>query len=169
MLICYSSVSSQPESILQLLSHLYAERSASLWKVSTRSSWFAKTVEACLTSLSPSFSTTYIAYLDFIRYFEANDRAYSIYRHALVNEATCRRLFSFIPRAVTQARSIACDPLPPLTRVNEYNDEFFRGAENALRQRPLSKKANERMLERLIPDPVFRRQLQVCERSYLSA
>ena len=147
---------------------MYAERSANLWKIPARSSWFAKTVESCLTSLPPTFATSYITYLDFIRYFEAKERAYSVYRHALVNEATCRRLFPFIPRAVTQARSIACDPLPPLTRVNEYNDDFFRGAENALRQRPLSKKASERMLERLIPDPVFRRQLQVCIQSGLS-
>lgn len=47
-------------------------------------------------------------------------------------------------------------------RVTAYDSDFFRGAEDAFAVGSRSKKATERMLERLIPDPVFRRQLQVC-------
>jgi len=52
--------------------------------------------------------------------------------------------------------------LPPYLKVNEYNAEFFQGIEDVLGYRPRTFNAREegRLLERLIPDGVFRRQLQ---------
>ncbi|EMD31786.1 hypothetical protein CERSUDRAFT_144628 [Gelatoporia subvermispora B] len=152
-----STLSTQAEAIVHLLSHIYAQRSFSLWKIPSRASWFAQTVESTLSSLSSPIPARRIL-ADTL--FANHVLALSIYRHTIVNEASCRRLFSFIPRDVTNAKHLACDPLPPPTRVNEYNEDFFRGAEDALAVRPLGRKATERMLERMIPDPVFRRQLQ---------
>ena len=88
----------------------------------------------------------------------------SIYRHAIVLEKTCRPLFSFIPKEVLDSRQLACDPMPPYLRVSEYNAEFFQGVEDVLGYRPrrLNAREEERLLERLVPDGVFRRQLQVC-------
>ena len=87
----------------------------------------------------------------------------SIYRHAIVLEKTCRSLFSFVPKEILNSRQLACDPLPPYLKVSEYNTEFFQGVEDVLGYRPRRRNAREeeRFLERLIPDGVFRRQLQV--------
>ena len=61
-------------------------------------------------------------------------------------------------------KSLACDPVPPQTAVTVYDDEFFRGSEDlfAFRMPTRAERAAEgRMLERMIPDAAFRRQLQV--------
>jgi hypothetical protein len=82
-------------------------------------------------------------------------------------EQSCRRLFSFLPKDVLNARQIACDPLPPPSRVSEYDTDFFRGAEDVFAYNPRRNRRDDQgMLERLIPDPVFRRQLQVRLLSY---
>jgi hypothetical protein len=71
----------------------------------------------------------------------------------------------FIPRAVTSARQLACDPLPPPTKVSEYDDRFFEGAEDVFGlQAPRSRRQEARILERLIPDAAFRDQLVVSDR-----
>ena len=86
-----------------------------------------------------------------------------MYRHVIVLEPTTRagRLFGFLPPNILTAKQLACDPVPPPTRVSEYNPEFFQGAEDPMAARPRGRRDNQRMLEQLIPDPVFRRQLQV--------
>lgn len=155
-----SSLPAESAAVLHLLSHLYAQRSFSLWKVPQRTSWFARTVVATLADLPPSYDNTSSPYRGFVTLFSKRELTYSVYRHTTVLEASCRRLFGFIPRAVTDAKHLACDPLPPPTRVSDYDEEFFRGAEDALNVRPRSRRANERLLERLLPDPVFRGQLQ---------
>lgn len=147
---------SDSHAILHLLSHLYAQRSASFWKSSARSAWFAKTVSAVLPSLPKSSPAPPKA---FSARFDSPSLAYSIYRHVLVNESTCRSLFPFLPRTVLDARHLACDPLPPPTRANEYDTEFFRGVEDVLAARPRSRRQEARMLERLVPDAAFRAQL----------
>lgn len=115
---------------------------------------------ASLSSLPPSYDTLSPAYLGFVALYSRPELAYGVYRHAIVNEVSCRRLFGFIPREVTGAKHLACDPLPPPTRVNTYDADFFRGAEEALRAPARSRKASERLLQQLIPDPVFRREMQ---------
>ncbi|KAI0938885.1 hypothetical protein AcV5_000459 [Taiwanofungus camphoratus] len=156
-----SLLGSEPEAVRHLLSHLYAQRSFSLWKNPARSSWFAQTV----TSTLPTFGTVWAestTFLLFSAILENPNIAYSVYRHLIVLESSCRRLFGFIPPAILNTKHLACDPLPPPMRVTAYDSDFFRGAEDAFAVGSRSKKATERMLERLIPDPVFRRQLQVC-------
>lgn len=58
-------------------------------------------------------------------------------------------------------KQLACDPLPPQTSINLYDAEFFKGTDDVFAMRPRSGRTAQRMLERLIPDPVFREQLQV--------
>ncbi len=73
-------------------------------------------------------------------------------------------LLHFIPAHVTSGNNLACDPLPPPGSQSRYNDDFFRGAEDAFAtsvHRRRSAAQTQRLLERLIPDPAFRRQLQV--------
>ena len=94
----------------------------------------------------------------------------SVYRHVIVLEKTCRSLFSFIPKEILNSRQLSCDPLLPYLRVSEYNAEFFQGVEDVLGYRPRRRntREEERLLERLVPDGVFRRQLQV-RTSHLTA
>jgi hypothetical protein len=71
-----------------------------------------------------------------------------------------------LPKEVTNSRQIACDPLPPPSKINEYDTEFFKGSEDVLAyntSRRRNRRDEQRMLERLVPDPIFRRQLQVSD------
>lgn len=82
----------------------------------------------------------------------------------MILESSYRRLFAFLPREVLTVKQLACDPLPPPMTVNEYDGEFFKGADDVFAIRPRTRRdaaGDQRQLERLIPDPVFRRQLQV--------
>ena len=82
----------------------------------------------------------------------------------MVLETSFRRLFSFIPSQVLGAKSLACDPLPPPTTVNEYDQEFFNGVDDLYSPRIRSRRQrvnDERRLAQFIPDVAFRQQLQV--------
>ena len=142
--------------IFHLLSHLYAIRSHSLWKPAARASWFAKTVTSVYATLPTSSPAPPRA---FSARFDAPALSSSIYRHVIVNESTTRSLFPFLPRAVLDSRHLACDPLPPPTRANEYDGEFFKGVEELLAARPRNRRQEARLLERLVPDAIFRGQL----------
>ena len=82
----------------------------------------------------------------------------------MVLETSYRRLFSFIPSQVLGVKSLACDPLPPRTTVNQYDQEFFNGVDDLYSPRMRSRRQrvnDERRLAQFIPDAVFRQQLQV--------
>ncbi|KAH9887711.1 transcriptional repressor TCF25-domain-containing protein [Cubamyces lactineus] len=152
-----SMLLSDSHAIFHLLSHLYAQRAAALWKPAARASWFAQTVASVYNTL-PTVPPAPPKL--FFNRFENPALAWSIYRHVLVNESTCRSLFPFVPRQLLDARHLACDPLPPSTRVSEYDSEFFHGVEDMLAARPRSRRQEARFLERLVPDGPLRRQLQ---------
>lgn len=154
------------ESLLHLLSHIYVQRSHTLWKDPSRSSWFAETVtELVRTSQLPfkATATTGFARLQGLIRRDGNFDV-SIYRHVVVLGSPAQSLLPFIPAHVINNNRLACDPLPPPSSQSQYNEEFFRGAEDAFASsisRQRSAAQTQRLLERLIPDPVFRRQLQV--------
>uniref|UniRef100_P9WEI3 Probable transcription factor claV n=1 Tax=Ampulloclitocybe clavipes TaxID=56467 RepID=CLAV_AMPCV len=157
-----SSSLSPSVAALHLLSHLYVQRSFSLWKDAAHCAWFSSTVTSTFSSVSSVLPTT-DRHNQFLSLYSNPSPQYSAYRHIMVLEASYRRLFSFIPRHVLNAKSLACDPLPPPTTVTEYNQAFFAGTDDlfALRSRTRQERvADERRLERLIPDAAFRGQLQ---------
>jgi len=149
------SLSTQTQAIVQLLCHLYVQRSHPLWKKAEHVKWLAETVK----SLNPSFPTPPTPETDHLLSLPLIQS--SIYRHVLVLEQSCRRLFPFLPKEVTNSRQVACDPLPPASKISEYDTEFFRGTEDVLSYNPRrrNRRDEQRMLERLVPDPIFRRQL----------
>ncbi|KAH7927045.1 DUF654-domain-containing protein [Leucogyrophana mollusca] len=156
-----SSFATAAESVLHLLSHLYAQRSAPLWKSASLSKWFQTTVDGIIPQLNAQRSNTMRE--RFLRMYAPTTTQYSVYRHVLVLEQTYRSLFSFIPRDVMLAKQLACDPLPPLSAVTRYDDDFFKGAEDIFAIQPRSRRAqqaDQRALERLIPDPAVRGQMQ---------
>lgn len=95
--------------------------------------------------------------------FEDVNLRYSVYRHILVLETSYRQLFSFIPREIFERKALACDPLPPPTSMNSYDQNFFNGLDDAyLERRGRGQPAmNQRVVENLLPDPLFRQQIQV--------
>ncbi|KAI0073559.1 DUF654-domain-containing protein [Panus rudis PR-1116 ss-1] len=159
------SLSNEAESITHLLAHLYVQRSLSLWKSHGSPSWFSNAVNAVASSTTiPSYSSSPFA--------KSAPLRSSVYRHLLSLEASSpsslsniRTLLGFIPSSIMAARNLSCDPLPPPTLVSSYDlsGTFFKGLENdydPLGVRPRGRRANERLLERMIPDVDFRRQLQ---------
>ncbi|KAL4259391.1 TCF25 family protein [Pleurotus pulmonarius] len=157
------------DAVLHLLSHAYVQRSAPLWKADAALvRWFAETVTSSFPSLTSSSSSStplpkQPAHTHFLATFASRSLRFSVYRHTMVLEATHRRLFAFIPKDVLSAKALACDPLPPPTAVTEYTEAFFKGSEDIFSARHRSRQqraADERRLERMIPDAAFRQQLQ---------
>ena len=157
---------SPEESILQLLSHIYAQRSSPLWKSSGHASWLSNTSNSLLSTLSTQ--RTHPIRDRFLRTFSSLTLRYSIYRHVFVLEQTHaqpqnRALTAFIPPDITQGRHLACDPLPPHSALSTYDAAFFAGSEDpfalgATRSRRRTQ-AEERLLARLIPDAATRAQI----------
>lgn len=155
---------SHTESVLHLLSHIYAIRSASLWKLPDLSSWLASTTSTLLPNLS---STRAHPFRDrFLRIFNSDPLRYSVYRHIIVLQQThaqeqYRILTAFIPRGVLALHEYACDPLAPPTARSSYDTKFFEGAEHLTSPRGSRRRtrAEERQLERLVPDVAVREQL----------
>lgn len=154
------------ESILHLLSHLYAQRSSPLWKSSGHASWLSSTSNSLLSTLSTQ--RTHPIRDRFLRTFSSLTLRHSVYRHVFVLEQTHaqpqnRALTAFIPPDITQGRHLACDPLPPHTAFSTYDAAFFAGSEDpfalgATRSRRRTQ-AEERLLARLIPDAATRAQI----------
>ncbi|KAH8999479.1 DUF654-domain-containing protein [Lactarius akahatsu] len=153
------------ESLLHLLSLIYVQRSHGLWKDPNRSSWFAETVtELVRTGQLPSKATSTKGFTQIQNLMgRGGSFELSIYRHVVVLGPSAQTFLHFIPADVITGNNLACDPLPPPGSQSRYNDEFFRGAEDAFAtsiHRRRSAAQTQRLLERLIPDPTFRRQLQ---------
>ncbi|EIN04337.1 DUF654-domain-containing protein [Punctularia strigosozonata HHB-11173 SS5] len=166
-----SALSRESDAILHLLSHLYAQRASGLWKTPDVGRWFASTVKASLPEFPSSpdasndtfrtlFSPRPVGQRSIFGFQQqvTSSLAYSIYRHIVVLEANHRSLLSFLPRNVAGSTKFAGDPVPPPTSVNGYDPEFFKGAEDVF-QMPRGRNSG-RALEQLIPDPVFRQQIQ---------
>ncbi len=164
----HSSVNSNDlaeESLLHLLSHIYVQRSHALWKDPARSSWFAETVtELVRTGQLPPKATGATGFSRLQRLVRRNGNyGRSVYRHVVVLGSSAQRLLPFIPAHVTNSNNLACDPLPPPSCKSQYDDKFFRGAEDSFGTsfRHRSAAQTQRLLEGMVPDPVLRRQLQV--------
>ncbi|KAF8972061.1 transcriptional repressor TCF25-domain-containing protein [Flammula alnicola] len=151
---------SPPVGTLHLLSHLYVQRSLPLWK--EHATWFRSTTTEAFSTLPSSLPVTERRKSFFFQ-FENQNLRYSVYRHIMVLETSYRRLFSFIPRQVLEAKSLACDPLPPPTSINEYDAQFFHSVDDLYSPRVRSRRQranDERRLAQFIPDAAFRQQLQ---------
>ena len=154
------------ESILHLLSRIYVQRSHALWKDPIRSSWFAETVtELVQTGQLPPKATATAGFTRLQALMcGSGDFDMSIYRHVVVLGSSAQSLLPFIPAHIINNNRLACDPLPPSTSKSQYNEEFFRGAEDVFANsfnRHRTAAQRQRLFERLIPDPDLRQQLQV--------
>ncbi|KAH6899484.1 cytoplasmic protein [Coprinopsis sp. MPI-PUGE-AT-0042] len=152
---------SSAEGALHLLSHLYAQRSQLVWK--DHAAWLADIAVRTFDKLPSRLAIT-PRRSGFLKLYEHSGPRYAAYRYLMVLETEHRSLFPFIPRAIQQTRSLACDPLPPPTSLSSYSDEsFFEGVEDllAFRQRTRRERAqDERRLAQMIPDGAFRQQLE---------
>ncbi|EPQ59800.1 DUF654-domain-containing protein [Gloeophyllum trabeum ATCC 11539] len=156
----------QSEDVAHLLAHLYAQRAGALWKQeSAYGSWLSSTASSLLSYL-PQSALSNVHLGRFTALFSKPTLAYSVYRHLVVLESSSsagtayRTLFAFMPAEVNRGGGLACDPVPPLTRVSEYDETFFEGVGDAFGFEGMSRRARERLVERLVPDPRVRRYLQ---------
>jgi hypothetical protein len=91
-------------------------------------------------------------------------RALPEYRHLIVLEASHRKLFRFIDVNLEQARGLVCNPMPPTTAFNKYDNEYFEHVDDLVsfgRRTRREQAMDERRLAQMIPDVNFRQQLQV--------
>lgn len=163
----FRSLSSAAHNFLHLLSHLYAQRSSPLWKDSKRASWFASTVASVVLRAD----WNQVRRKNLFEFYKPIGPRYSAYRQITILETSYRNLFAFIPREILNVKQLACDPLPPPTATNSYDAIFFKGVDDVFSIRHRTRRdaaGDQRLLERLIPDPVFLRQLQVCNYYFIS-
>ncbi|KAH9483302.1 Transcription factor 25 [Psilocybe cubensis] len=149
------------EGILHLLSHLYVQRSSPIWK--DHAGWFESTIAEEFTHLSSGALPSTERRKAFLGQYTNRNLQFAVYRHIMVLETSYRRLFSFIPRQVLEAKSLACDPLPPPTAVSQYDEAFFGGVDDLYSPRLRTRRQRqleERRLAQLMPDAAFRQQLQ---------
>lgn len=178
---CFFSGLSGFDPLIHLLSHLYAHRSAPLWKVSDRATWFKDVALSTFRSLAPLAKPhslrerfdkqfTYSSLHKDIRTPEYallhSELSRSIYRHAatLADASAARRLAAFFPREVSEQTSLSCDPLPPVTNRSLYNEEFFSGSDDIFAFQARTRRQQEadvQMLRRMVPDENVRNQIQV--------
>jgi len=147
---------SRPAAILHLLSHLYVQRCFPLWK--EHASWFSNTISEAFSTLPTS-----LPHSDkrdaFYSLYEHLNLCYSVYRHIVVLDAPFRRLSSFIPREILEGKSLACDPLPPQTSLNYYDQDFFREVDD--NNPEYRRRAVNRQEHQHIADPILRQHFQV--------
>jgi hypothetical protein len=171
LLIPYRSELNGHESIMHLLAHLYVHRSSSLWKIPENANWFKEIVISEFKSYGSKSKKDWRRQSLERQFGSGNDvtesnLARSIYRHivTLTDANATRRLMAFFPRELLHAPSLSCDPLPPTTKVSQYDDAFFAGCEDIFAFRPRTSREREvdaRNLARMIPDANVRNQLQV--------
>ena len=119
------------DSILHMLSHLYAQHAFSVWKEPTHSEWFTSVLSSLSATLPSSLPET-PQRAEFLRlYGQSTNLQYSAYRHVALLESPYHRLFSFIPKEALHSGSLACDPFPPPNAVTRYDDTFFEGVDDA--------------------------------------
>lgn len=156
------------EAALHLLSHLYVQRAAAVWK--EHSAWFARSVaEAFPDGASAPQTSPTPRRAAFLALFANETPRYGVYRHLIMLESdpAYRRLFTFLPKGVVEAKGLACDPLPPPMAVSHYDGAFFADTEDVWRRQRIGgrtrqqRQREERMLAQIIPDARFREQLQV--------
>jgi len=158
----YTSGLAPEQSALHLLSHLYAQKSFSVWK--DHADWFRETVSSTFTTL-PSRLPVTERRQSFLALYKALEPRFSLYRHLVVLETTHRNLFPFIePRVLQDARGLTCDPMPPPTAVTKYDPEYFSNVDDlqsfTARRSRRDRALDERRLAQMIPDANFRQQLQ---------
>ncbi|KAJ7580702.1 transcriptional repressor TCF25-domain-containing protein, partial [Mycena floridula] len=146
---------STPIAISHILSHIYVQQSFALWK--PHSQWFSSTISAAFISISSSSLPIPEPRNRFLRLYDRPELQYSVYRHLLVLDSNHRRLWTFIPKEITSAKSLSCDPLPPPNPISMYDEFFFEGVDDLITT--AIRRDGERTLERLVPDPRFREQL----------
>ncbi|KAJ3542667.1 hypothetical protein NMY22_g3426 [Coprinellus aureogranulatus] len=148
-------------SAMHLLSHLYAQKSHVLWQ--DHSQWFLETVTSTFTHLPSRLAIT-DRRRDFLSLYSNPEPRYSAYRFLIVLETTHRNLFPFIDINLEQARGLMCDPLPPPTAVNKYDEEYFRNVDDLVsfqRRTRREQAMDQRRLAQMVPDANFRQQLEL--------
>ncbi|KAF8075761.1 transcriptional repressor TCF25-domain-containing protein [Lyophyllum atratum] len=164
---------SPPVAAMHALSHMYAQRSAGVWKDPKHgyASWLLSTATSAFSSLGSAAVPVTAERKTFLGLFQGLELQYALYRHITVVEGAGAggRLGVWIPRwAQAEAKGLACDPLPPGSAVTRYDEAYFRGTEDVftLRGRGRGRGAegrreDERMLEGIIPDAGVRRRVLV--------
>jgi hypothetical protein len=144
-----------------LLANLYVLRSFSIWKDPAYCTWFGETVTDLCTS-NPSEFTPTIRGRHFLELYSSPGPRESTYRHVIVLGDSFRRLSAFLPAEVLATKILNCDPLPPLTSVSQYDEEFFRGTDDLFVSGTQTRReVDMRMLRRLVPDALLRDQMLV--------
>ncbi|KIY48569.1 DUF654-domain-containing protein [Fistulina hepatica ATCC 64428] len=153
----YEPLLGTSQTMIHMLSRLYAQRSHTVWK--EYSAWFLSTAIASFPAGTP-VQPTPRRHAMLALYSQTAPLRYAVFRHIMVLGPSCRSLLAFFPQSITRLHSYACDLLPPPTSLSRYNQAYFMGVRDIGRSRR-EREADDRRVAQIIPDPVLRRRMQL--------
>ena len=168
--LIFCSSLDEHDSVMHLLSHLYAFRSSSLWKTASNASWLKEVSVSAFAEIKKGRNMEEHPLRQRFTLMLSSKRldnkgagtssqpslSLSIFRHAylLSDVNAARRLTSFVPKEILHTATLSCDPLPPTTLVSKYDKTYFSGTDDIFFARELE--------PRLVHDNVARQHLRVC-------
>jgi hypothetical protein len=128
--------------MLHTLAHLYATRSAPLWKLPANSSFFTSVLSSITVPDTEPPRTGKRRTLAILLSTPHSPLCYSIYRHVLLASQSSpsgqvqhyKRLMKYFPKDIqnTIGRSFSFDPLPPATASSQYDETYWKGVDSGL-------------------------------------
>jgi hypothetical protein len=106
---------------MHLLAHIYANRSAPLWKEAENAAWFSEQLTVLESSGKIPSGGPPTAPLSSRRICGLEDTPLWLVRHAHLSES----YMGFIPPRVASRLGHAFDPIPPATATTIYDNEYF--------------------------------------------
>ncbi|KAI5453261.1 hypothetical protein NCC49_006284 [Naganishia albida] len=106
---------------LHLLSHIYANRCAPLWKESSVANWFREQVNIVAHDLRSGKRRAAATPIPFDAQNQTGNMPLWLIRHAYLSET----YMGFMPPDVAAHMGHAFDPIPPFTAKTFYNDAYF--------------------------------------------
>jgi hypothetical protein len=114
-------LSNKKDISLHLLSHIYANRCAPLWKESSVANWFREQLSTVADDLRSGKRRPSATPVPFDDQNQTGNMPLWLIRHAYLSET----YMGFMPPDVAAHMGHAFDPIPPFTAKTFYNDAYF--------------------------------------------
>lgn len=114
------------------MAHIYASRSAPLWRDSALGTWFSAQTDLVLEEVSSSRQSLSKLPIPSEWSKQVGKMPLWLVRHAFLSES----FMGWIPPAIATKLGHAFDPLPPVTSITQYDNAYYSGVRVTSRDIP---------------------------------